>query len=654
MLTHDCGRRGYGVGLRALVGAAVVACLAGSSSLARAQAGNPFAAPDERVGRLARVASGSIEGIVTDGSGQALPGATVSAFGQTSASSVTDTRGRFAIRMLPAGSYIVRAHLPGFIPSRREMVSVSPNGNARQAISLEREVIRTASAAEPAAMPVLFGSATIPGADRSGSVPPPPNPTSDDHSETAWRIRHLTRSVLKDTTDRVALGNPSFVAPGAAQPAASPASARILGSTLQAPSSVFGALPLTGEINLLTMGALDDPVAMLSPQNLVNSVAFVSLRGRATSRGDWSAKFAVAQADIASWFFSGAYHSRAPGRHVFDVGASYGLLRNAANPGAGSENFWSRSAGSVYGIDRWTITPFLSVTYGGSFSTYDYLPGAGYLSPKASVTLMPTGRLRIRTTMARNVVAPGSEEFLQPFAENLWVPAPRSFVMLGGAAVAPVERVQHVEVLVERDLGAHHMLAFRTFYQQVGDQQLTLFGSWAPIAVPGQQYAVTSAGDLSTRGWSVGVTNAITDRLRGSVSYALTESSWADVPAGELVEVVALRAPRAGATERLHDLTTELETEIPFTSTHVFVIYRLNTGFARKVSDDEVRPGFDSRFDLQVTQRLPFLDFTQAQWQVLFAVRNLFRETGCETSVYDELLVVRPPKRVVGGLLVRF
>jgi hypothetical protein len=35
-------------------------------------------------------------------------------------------------------------------------------------------------------------------------------------------------------------------------------------------------------------------------------------------------------------------------------------------------------------------------------------------------------------------------------------------------------------------------------------------------------------------------------------------------------------------------------------------------------------------------------------------VRNLFRETAAETSVYDELLVARPPKRLVGGITVRF
>ena len=42
------------------------------------------------------------------------------------------------------------------------------------------------------------------------------------------------------------------------------------------------------------------------------------------------------------------------------------------------------------------------------------------------------------------------------------------------------------------------------------------------------------------------------------------------------------------------------------------------------------------------------------KWEVLVGVRNLFRDPNDPASVYDELLVVRPPKRVVGGFLVRF
>ena len=89
------------------------------------------------------------------------------------------------------------------------------------------------------------------------------------------------------------------------------------------------------------------------------------------------------------------------------------------------------------------------------------------------------------------------------------------------------------------------------------------------------------------------------------------------------------------------------------TATRVYVLYKLNTGFALpEMPDRSGRLG--SRFDVQINQALPFLNFTAAQWEMLLHVRNLFREDLVDASIYDELLVVRPPKRIVGGLTVRF
>ena len=65
-------------------------------------------------------------------------------------------------------------------------------------------------------------------------------------------------------------------------------------------------------------------------------------------------------------------------------------------------------------------------------------------------------------------------------------------------------------------------------------------------------------------------------------------------------------------------------------------------------------PAFGARFDLQVNQALPFMNFGASQWEMLVGVRNLFHESLANASVYDELLVVRPPKRIVGGLTVKF
>jgi hypothetical protein len=54
-----------------------------------------------------------------------------------------------------------------------------------------------------------------------------------------------------------------------------------------------------------------------------------------------------------------------------------------------------------------------------------------------------------------------------------------------------------------------------------------------------------------------------------------------------------------------------------------------------------------------MNQALP-VGFAGTRWELLVGVRNLFRDPTDPASVYDELLVVKPPLRLVGGFLVRF
>jgi hypothetical protein len=105
-------------------------------------------------------------------------------------------------------------------------------------------------------------------------------------------------------------------------------------------------------------------------------------------------------------------------------------------------------------------------------------------------------------------------------------------------------------------------------------------------------------------------------------------------------------------------VSTTIQADVPETSTRLLIVYRASNAFARSASspDDsqDRRSGFDYRFDVQVRQSLPFMSFSNARWEALFAVRNFFREADADPSVYGELLVVRPPKRIVGGVTLHF
>jgi hypothetical protein len=292
----------------------------------------------------------------------------------------------------------------------------------------------------------------------------------------------------------------------------------------------------------------------------------------------------------------------------------------------------------------------VSIAYGSRYARYDYLQRSDLLSPRLSVSMEPFERTRIVTSIAQRMVAPGAEEFLATASPGPWLPAERTFSPLHGADMR-VERARTIGVGLEHEFKDASVVSVQRFFQGVDDQLVTLFGLDLPAGPdPAGHYFVGSAGGVDANGWIFRVSNLSNQRLKGSIDYSVTRTRWLgrDASEGPVVRSIAWRP----AAEELHDITTSLATEIPETATRVVVVYKVNTGFAR-VDQTQPGPGLDARFDLQLNQSLPF-DFAGTRWEILVGVRNLFRDPTDPASVYDELLVVRPPKRVVGGFLVRF
>jgi len=247
------------------------------------------------------------------------------------------------------------------------------------------------------------------------------------------------------------------------------------------------------------------------------------------------------------------------------------------------------------------------------------------------------------------MVAPGAEEFVPTVSAGLWLPPERTFSPLLAHDQFRVERSDHYEIAVEHDLNRMIVVAFRTYRQNVDDQLATFFNVRSDPAGPSElgHYYVATAGDVQTRGWTAGVSHQI-GTVRSSVEYSLTHAAWTPGASTAAMAQATRLATRLGI-EDLSDLTTSVRAEIPRSATRFFVLYRLNSGFARL---EGVRRS--ARFDVHVNQSLPFLNFNDAQWEMLLDVRNLFREPALDASPYDEVLVVHPPKRIVGGILIRF
>jgi outer membrane receptor protein involved in Fe transport len=314
----------------------------------------------------------------------------------------------------------------------------------------------------------------------------------------------------------------------------------------------------------------------------------------------------------------------------------------------------SRRVGGVYGFDNWTVSPRVHLSYGARLARYDYIDRQDLWSPRVALALNVASGTHVRASVSQRMRAPGAEEFLPPQSGGVWIPPERTFSALGDEDFR-VERVRQLEVAVEREFNESAVVSVRRFVERVDDQLVTIFG--APVfgdASPDiAHYVVGSAGAVDADGWGVKVASATTRRLRGSVDYTLTRAHWApDAVAAARVERLSPSALR-GVREDVHDLSMTGEADIQETATRVFFYYRVSTGYAQ--GDDAVQPAIGGRFDLQVKQGLPFIPLRGSEWQLLVGIRDLFRDPlDCSSSIYDELLVVRPPKRVIGGVQVKF
>ncbi|MBA2602113.1 MAG: TonB-dependent receptor [Acidobacteria bacterium] len=644
--TEEAMRRQFRAISATLVG--IAGFLLGGLPAKAQDAGIPAAA-----GLQVRLTTGSISGTVYDERGSALSGAMVSALGGTLSSTVTDADGRFTLAELPVGEYFLRAHLLGFAASRSATVrvGVTPAVHRFELRRLESAVGTSGVATGPVkARPIIAAGFDLPlglageAAEESAEV----RPDDHSHTETAYRLRHIKRSILKDAGPIVVLTERTELSDGSVL-------GRAVGSAAGIATALFTDFPFSGEVNFLTTGAIA-PGAVLPATAFPRGVAYLALAAPAAG-GDWSIRAAMSEGDLSSWLVSSTFLSKPAGSHTYDFGLSYSTQEyfggNPAALTAVSEG--NRNIGELYGFDNWTFSRSMSVDYGARYVHYDYLEDRGRLSPRLGFTVEPFRRTRVRAGASQRMVVPGAEEFLSTSAPGPSLPPERTFAPLGAPDDREqfrVERARTYDLRLERDLGADFVISVSRFQQSVDDQIVTLFGLHAPEArtSPGHYY-VGSVGSFDADGWVVRLETPPSARFQGSVQYSATRARWTGQGKVSGVLPIAPAAIRPDF-EDLHDLTGSFRADISETATRLFVLYKLNSGYILPTTALD-RPGLDGRFELQMNQALP-VGFAGTRWELLVGVRNLFRDPTDPASVYDELLVVKPPLRLVGGFLVRF
>jgi hypothetical protein len=581
--------------------------------------------------------SGRVRGVVRDELGKAIVGVSIAALGTTNLVVQSDSTGRFVLP-LPSGEYLLRAHRDGYISTYSDIVRVRPS------TSLERTITMTKATTARTVM--------VAGISGSSVETSKPQLVDPNHPQdlTGWYLKNLKRPILRDTG--------TVVAEAARDQNFKPHTGFFdwaLTSSARLATSFFAGTDFSGQVNFLTTSAID-PASGWSQPEMPSSVAYLSVSAPIGGVGDWHVRGAMNAADLSSWVLLGEFNAREDRNHAFTVGMAYstqafGDERSALISTVAGD---SRSVGAVYGRDHWKISNRLELDYGMRWDRYSYVVDSpNMVSPRVTGRAHMFGRTSFVGEASQRMVAPGSTEFLAPAAAGPWLPPQRTFSTLATNGVFRAERVRHYSAGVQQDFSGGRAVSVRRFRQTSDDQTATIFGlnpageSWA-----GAHYSVAAVGGAVIDGWSMRAEGALSARFSGSVEYALANASWTPSMTGlRRARAVAPSAVRSGH-ERLHDVLTSIEMDIPESDTRVSVAYRVNSKFSRAGLD--ATPGYGGRFDMQINQALPFQPVRGGRLEVLVAVSNLLRDLRQTGSLYDELLTIAPPMRILGGVQIRF
>ena len=549
---------------------------------------------------------GRVQGSVRDAAGQALSETSILAVGQSVVSVRSDSTGRFALS-LPPGDYVLKATRSGYVSNYRESLRV------QSATLVERNITLVKQLDSP------FDAKL-----------------EDEHAHTdlAWRLRHLPRSVLRD-------GVPVPDKTGRMMTdAVSPLAAALLGPDLR------------GQVNFITTTTAQPLSTWMTNAGLPRGVAHLSFGAPVDGYGAWQVRAAIASGEGSSWNLLGEYASDPALDHQVRLRFSYSAQGytssvqqlTAAVPEA-------RSVAGIGGEDRWRMSDKVELEYGARAERFDYLANPQLFSAHGGFNVQLAPRTFMVAAASRNMIAPGVDEFLPPTDGGPWLPAEQMFFPLTGRGVLRAEDVRHAEVTLAHRLGHGEnapTVQVRRFWEQSVGQMATLF-TVAGEASPGQ-YSVAQPGNVDLVGWSMGVGGQFSPYLSGRVEYARVTSDW-DVTRRQRALRTAAPSTLRDEREHIQDVTATLDANLPNTGTRFSLVYRASDSYSTRDARIPV-PG--SRFDLQVRQPLPYRPTPNSRVELLFSIRNLFRDARGEASWYDELLTVGPPVRLMGGIQVRF
>lgn len=616
------GRRILGIGTGiSLLAAGAAAASEPPATLAAAAAGLAAGETAAAPNAAGVVVLAQISGMVVTSDGQPLPGALVSVFAseqpEQAQFAVTGDDGRFEVDEAGEGLYSLRAFLAGFLPSPRTRVQVSSGASITDTLLLQMAAV----GAEP-------GAGTL--------------------SELRWLLQRGRRNVLKER--QAALG------------AEWDDGDEWFRSETRPHVPALGAFD--GEFGVFA--ASGSSLGLAEGRALDSGIAYTRFELPSTARGDWEAEARLMESAFASWAANLAYKMAPLDGHRFSAGLGYQRhvygdapdYRPEAAPILNADLLQEPQAawdGAAFVADDFSLGR-ASLGTGLTYRRFSYLSGHRGLAPRAVLRYRASDDWELVGGMAVRVDGPIGDD-----AALLSRVAHADLLALdpSGFPTMPAQRSARYQAGVQYRLAPNATLGVRGFREVTTDQLVRSFES-SPRR--GGRFEVASAGDFTAQGFAFDWIREMAPVARGvdlggRVSYLMAVVGGSpEAAAGEAAPIGVL-AVSDGAV--LHDLSAEVEAQWRPSGTRVNAVYRLITHdgiTAAAIASGPAAPGDGrtARFDVEILQLIPFTEWSGTEWELSFAVRDLFFRDLMGRSLLDELAVARAPRRVVGGLAVRF
>ena len=389
---------------------------------------------------------------------------------------------------------------------------------------------------------------------------------------------------------------------------------------------------LSGRVELLTLPA--GAQAQEADSSMPNGAGLVRVSGYLTDDLAFALTGLAAESAATTWRAGAEFELTAGPRNTIEVGAVYGTRFNAATVPLGAE-VDRRSVGAFRVVHAMKLFDNLTTRAGGRFVDAPFLgSSARSIDPEFSFVIEePYGdredaRSYVRFDFSGDTLFPGlevvtSESDLIALSEGL----PR-FAM----GFEPQRTWNRAVAVGYRDPGAR--LEARVLDQTVTHALLLL-----PSRAIGAPYVENGS------------------RNRVQVGSLMAEKTFARGQAQAGVEYGYGRFGATGSDRArdFHQFTTRFDAYLRRSGTGIAIFHRFHEGAAVANYDGPARPRERAqRYFVELRQDVPFVpEFIGADMALLVSLRNLYYDDVERRSI-DEFAVSAPPRRITGGIRVKF